>query len=327
MDLEPRPATMPPAGGVTGVDSGKPGAPAPALDVRLAAEVPERLEWRRFRAFVRNVPAMISLLVLLSIVVTAFLAPVLAPFEPASNELRANFATPWTQCSDCTVPGLRVLGTDDLGRDLLSRLLYASRVSLMAGLGSVLAALVVALPLGLISGYVGGKVDWLLMRGVDVILSVPPLILVFAIAGILGANLRNAIIALGVYFTPMFVRLIRGEVRAIASGQLVEAERAVGVPDVYILWRHILPNVASALIVQVSLSIGTAILAEASLSFLGLGVQHPTPSWGIMLKSAFNFISGHPWMVFVPSTVIGLTVLSLNVFGDGLRDALGRVES
>lgn len=327
MELDQRDDATPDAVAVADPNAPLTRAPVPEPDVQMVEELPERLEWRRLRAFLRNGPAMVALGVLLLIVLAAIFAPWLAPFDPNTNELRLNFATPWTQCPECSEAGLRVLGTDDLGRDLLSRLLYASRVSLLAGLGAVGAALVVALPLGLIAGYVGGKVDWLLMRVVDIILSVPPLILVFAIAGILGASLRNAIIALGVYFTPLFVRLIRGEVRAMASGQLVEAERAVGVPNTYILRRHILPNVASSLIVQVSLSIGTAILAEASLSFLGLGVQPPTPSWGIMLKSAFDFISGHPWMVFVPSTVIGLTVLSLNVFGDGLRDALGRVES
>lgn len=303
--------------------------PTPDPDVRLVDELPEQLEWRRLRAFGRNVPAMIALTFLVLLVLSAVFAEVLAPYSFSKNELRLNFATPGTFCGEdvCSEAGTRLLGTDDLGRDLFSRLLFATRVSLIAGLGSVAVALVIALPIGLIAGYFGGKLDWLLMRGVDVILSIPPLILVFAVAGILGASLRNAIIALGVFFTPLFIRLVRSEVKNVVGGQLVEAERAVGVPDGYILRRHILPNIASPLIVQVSLSIGTAILAEASLSFLGLGVSPPTPSWGIMLKSAFDFISGHPWMLFIPSAPIALTVLALNVFGDGLRDALGRVEA
>jgi len=300
-------------------------APVAAADVALTDEPPERLDGRRMRAFTHNIPAMIALVFLAIIVLSAVLAPWIAPFDPNKTELRLNFATPWTYCAKCSAPGTRLLGTDDLGRDVLSRLLYASRVSLLVGLGSVLVALVVALPLGMIAGYIGGKIDWLLMRIVDIILSIPPLILVFAVAGVLGASIKNAIVALGVFFTPLFIRLIRSEVLNLRSSQLVETERAIGVPDRYILIRHLLPNIASPLIVSVSLSIGTAILSEASLSFLGLGVQAPTASWGIMLKSAFEFISQHPWMILPPSLMIASTVLALNIIGDGLRDALGRV--
>lgn len=290
-------------------------------------ELPERLEGRRMRAFLRNKQAVAALIFLTLIVLSAVFAPLIAPFNPNKNELRFNFQTPWSRCvvKQCSRAGLRVLGTDDLGRDIFSRLLYASRVSLLVGLGAVLAALVVALPLGLLAGYIGGKIDWLLMRMVDMILSIPPLILVFAVAGVLGASLKNAIIALGVFFVPLFLRLIRGQVQNLRNSQLVETERAIGVPDTYIAVRHILPNIASPLIVQVSLSVGTAILAEASLSFLGLGVQPPTASWGIMLRSAFDFISRHPWMILPPSMAIALTVLALNIIGDGLRDALGKV--
>jgi ABC-type dipeptide/oligopeptide/nickel transport system permease subunit len=296
--------------------------------VRLA-DLPERLDGRRRRTFVRNVTAMAAVSFLLVLMLSALLAPVVAPFDPDANELRLTFATPGTDCAGppaCDEAGTRWLGTDDLGRDNLSRLLHGSRSSLLAGLGSVAIALVIALPVGLVAGYIGGRLDWLLMRAVDVILSVPPLILVFAVAGILGASLRNAVIALGVYFTPLFVRLIRTEVQSLRAGQMVEAERAVGVPDTAIVARHVLPNITSPLIVQVSLSIGTAILAEASLSFLGLGVPPPTSSWGIMLKTAFDFIGSQAWLVLIPSTVIALTVLALNLLGDGLRDALGRVE-
>jgi peptide/nickel transport system permease protein len=299
-----------------------------ADDVELG-DLPERLVGRRRRAFVRNVPAMAATAFLVLLVLSALLAPVLAPFDPDKNELRVTFATPGTECGppDCSAAGTRWLGTDDLGRDNLSRLLYGSRASLLAGLGSVVVALAVALPIGLAAGYVGGKLDWLLMRAVDVILSIPPLILVFAVAGILGASLRNAVIALGVFFTPLFIRLIRSEVQDLRTGQMVEAERAVGVPSTAIVLRHVLPNIMSPLIVQVSLSIGTAILAEASLSFLGLGMKPPTSSWGIMLKTGFDFIGSHAWLVLIPSTAIALTVLALNMLGDGLRDALGRVDS
>lgn len=303
------------------------GAASAAADVLLVESAPERLEGRRLRAFVRNVPAMVSVVVLLVVVLSAVLAPWLTGLEPNKNELRLTFATPLTYCDaeTCSVAGTRWLGTDDIGRDLFSRLLYGSRISLLVGLGSVLVALFIALPVGMMAGYVGGKLDWLLMRVVDIILSVPPLILVFAIAGVLGASIRNAIIALGVYFTPLFIRLIRSEVLNLRTSQLVEAERALGVPQRHILVRHVLPNISSSLIVQVSLSIGTAIIAEASLSFLGLGVQAPDSSWGIMLRSAFEFISRESWMILPPSIMIAATVLSLNLIGDGLRDALGRV--
>ena len=154
---------------------------------------PERLKGRRLRAFTHNVPAMISLVFLTIIVMSAVLAPWIAPFDPDKNELRLNFATPWTNCSAdvCSQPGLRVLGTDDLGRDIFSRLLYAGRVSLLVGLGSVLLALIIAIPLGLLAGYLGGKLDWTTMRVVDIILSIPPLILAFAVAGVLGASIRT----------------------------------------------------------------------------------------------------------------------------------------
>ncbi|MDW3215570.1 MAG: ABC transporter permease [Ilumatobacteraceae bacterium] len=303
------------------------GSALAAEDVTIADELPERLEGRRLRSFLRNRAALISLVVLVAVVVSALAAPWLTGLDPNKNELRLVFADPLTQCGDdlCSQAGRRWLGTDDIGRDILSRLLHGSRVSLLVGLGSVLASLVVALPVGMLAGYVGGKLDWLMMRLVDIVLSIPPLILVFAVAGVLGASLRNAIIALGVYFTPLFIRLIRSEVLRMRTSQLVESERAVGVPNWYILGRHVLPNISSSLIVQVSLAIGTAIIAEASLSFLGLGVQAPQSSWGIMLRSAFEFISREPWMILPPSLMIAATVLSLNLIGDGLRDALGRV--
>ncbi|HWL42704.1 MAG TPA: ABC transporter permease [Ilumatobacter sp.] len=301
-------------------------ATAPVSDVDLDAEIPERLEGRRLRAFLRNRPALISLVVLTLVVLTAVFAGLVAPLDPNKNELRIPFSPPFTDCNDlCSRAGMRWLGTDDIGRDILSRLLHGSRVSLLVGLGSVVVSLVVALPIGMIAGYIGGKLDWLLMRLVDIVLSIPPLILVFAVAGVLGASMRNAIIALGVYFTPLFIRLIRSEVQKLRTSQLVETERALGVPNPQIMIRHILPNISSALIVQVSLSIGTAIIAEASLSFLGLGVQAPQSSWGIMLRSAFDFISRESWMILPPSVMIAATVLSLNLIGDGLRDALGRV--
>ncbi len=308
-------------------DAGDTTAAVSADDVLLIDEPLDRIEGRRKRAFMRNVPAMLSLALLVLVVGAAVIGPYIVGLDPSKNELRFGFKGPLSYCDadTCSAAGRRWLGTDDLGRDIFSRLLHGSRVSLLVGLGSVLVALFVALPVGMLAGYVGGKLDWLLMRVVDIILSIPPLILVFAVAGVLGASMRNAIIALGVYFTPLFIRLIRSEVQTMRSSQMVETERAIGVPSWYILYRHILPNISSSLIVQISLSIGTAIIAEASLSFLGLGVQAPQSSWGIMLKSAFDFIVREPWMILPPSFAIAITVLSLNLIGDGLRDALGKV--
>ena len=287
----------------------------------------ERLGGRRLRAFMRNKPAVIAVAVLTFIILSAVFAPLIAPFDPNETDLMNAFSKPLSNCvaPDCQLVGSHLLGTDNLGRDIFSRLLFATRISLFVGFGAVLAALTVALPFGLIAGYLGGKMDWMVMRIIDVILSIPPLILVFAIAGVLGASMKNAIIALGIFFTPLFIRLIRSEVANLRNSQLVETERAIGVPDRYILVRHILPNIASPLIVQVSLSIGTAILAEASLSFLGLGVQAPGASWGTMLQSAFERIVQHWWMIVPSSMAIAMTVFALNVAGDGLRDSLGKV--
>ncbi len=282
--------------------------PADALDLR----------GRRWREFKRNRLAVASAVFLIVLILATIFATVIAPHDPAATNLRLRYAPPGTSG--------HILGTDDLGRDILSRLLVGGRVSLAAGLGSVALGLTIAIPLGLVAGYFGGRLDAVVMWVVDAILAIPPLLLVFAIAGVLGPSLRSMIIALSVYFTPLFFRLVRGEVHALKQGQLVTAERALGAKNGYILRRHILPNLASPLIVEASLAVGIGILAEASMSFLGLGVQPPTSSWGLMLGLAFNQIQQHPFLIVVPATAIALTVLGLNLLGDGMRDALGKIE-
>ena len=192
----------------------------------------------------------------------------------------------------------------------------------MAGLVSVSIALAVAVPLGLVSGYLGGAVDGLVMRMVDAMLAIPFLILAIALAAFLGPSLANAMIAIGVSQTPIFARLTRGQVLAVKHEDYIEAARAVGNPRYRIVLRHILPNITPALLVQATLAAATAIIAEAALSFLGLGEQPPDPSWGSMLNTAKNFISQAPWMALWPGLAIFVLVLSLNLFGDGLRDAL-----
>jgi peptide/nickel transport system permease protein len=287
-------------------------------DAILKATLEEPTSGRRWRAFGRNKAAVIASTFLVVVLLVGVFAPLVATHDP-------NDATLSDRRTGVLTDGY-LLGTDDIGRDMFSRVVYGTRTSLLAGLGTVVAALALALPIGMLAGYHQGWVDNAFMRFVDALLSIPPLILVFAIAGTLGPGLFNAVMALAIFFVPIFVRLIRGEVRSIRRSQLVEAELAVGVPTGYIMRRHILPVIAAPLIVQASLAVGTAILAETSLSFLGLGVMDPTASWGRILKQAFNDIQIRSWPLFLPGAAIASTVLAINVFGDGLRDALGRVE-
>jgi peptide/nickel transport system permease protein len=209
-----------------------------------------------------------------------------------------------------------------VGRDVLTRVIYGARASLLAGVVSVGIAITFGVPLGLIAGYLGGLVDALLSRLTDAMLACPFLILAIALAAFLGPSLSNAMVAIGVTTTPIFVRLTRGQVMAVKVEDYVEAARAVGNPRWRIVLVHILPNILPALIVQATLSIAAAIIAEAALSYLGLGEQPPVPSWGSMLNSAQRFLANAPWMAVWPGVAIFLTVLSFNLVGDGLRDAL-----
>jgi peptide/nickel transport system permease protein len=243
----------------------------------------------------------------------ALLAPLIAPYDPAQQGWTAIRKPPSAQ---------HWLGTDESGRDLLSRVIYGARASLLAGVVSISIALTFGVPVGLLAGYGGRWIDALIGRITDAMLAVPFLILAIALAAFLGPSLQNAMIAIGVTATPIFVRLTRGQVMAVKVEDYVEAARAVGNPPVRIALRHILPNILPALIVQATISIATAIIAEASLSFLGLGQQPPAPSWGSMLNTAQRFLTNAPWMAVWPGLAIFLAVLSFNILGDGLRDAL-----
>jgi peptide/nickel transport system permease protein len=268
---------------------------------------------RALHRLFRRKGAVVGLVVIAVMIVLALLAPLLAPYDP--------IATSWTLVRK-PPSALHWFGTDDLGRDILSRVIYGTRASLMAGAISVGIAFGVGVPIGLLSGYRGGFVDALISRITDAMLACPFLILAIALAAFLGPSLSNAMIAIGITTTPIFVRLTRGQTLNVKVEDYVEAARAVGTPPWRIAQMHILPNIMPALLVQATLSIAAAIIAEAALSFLGLGQQPPAPSWGSMLNAAQRFLTNAPWMAIWPGLGIFLLVLSFNLVGDGLRDAL-----
>jgi peptide/nickel transport system permease protein len=268
---------------------------------------------RAIRRFKRRKGAVFALVMIAIFVAAAVLAPLISPYNP---DLQT-----WTAVRK--VPSaLHWFGTDDVGRDVLARVIFGARASLLAGVISVAIAVLVGVPVGLISGYLGGFVDALFSRITDALLACPFLILAIAFAAFLGPSLGNAMIAIGITTTPIFIRLTRGQVMAVKVEDYVEAARAVGNPHWRIALVHILPNILPALLVQATLSIAAAIIAEAALSFLGLGQQPPAPSWGSMLNAAQRFLVNAPWMAIWPGLAIFLTVLSFNLVGDGLRDAL-----
>ena len=270
--------------------------------------------WRRaVRRLVKRRGAMVGAVVVLFFVLVAVAAPLIAPYDPV--------ATSWSAVRK--PPSLEHwFGTDEIGRDVLSRVIFGARASLLAGVVSVCISLACGVPIGLVSGYVGGFLDGLLMRITDALLACPFLILAIALAAFLGPSLTNAMIAIGVSAMPAFIRLTRAQVLNAKVEDYVEAARAVGNPHRRIVLRHILPNILAPIMVQATLAIAAAIIAEASLSFLGLGQQPPAPSWGSMLNTAKNFLDQAPWMAMWPGAAIFCVVLAFNLFGDGLRDAL-----
>jgi peptide/nickel transport system permease protein len=268
---------------------------------------------RAMRRLLRRKGAVFGLFVIALLVAAALLAPLISPYDPSSQTWSAVRKAP---------SALHWFGTDDVGRDVLARVIYGAQASLMAGIISVAIAIALGVPAGLIAGYVGGFVDALFGRITDAMLACPFLILAIALAAFLGPSLGNAMIAIGITTTPIFVRLTRAQVMAVKVEDYVEAARAVGNPHWRIALVHILPNILPALLVQATLSLAAAIIAEAALSFLGLGQQPPAPSWGSMLNAAQRFLVNAPWMAVWPGLAIFLAVLSFNLVGDGLRDAL-----
>jgi peptide/nickel transport system permease protein len=268
---------------------------------------------RRFNTVWRDPRAMAAGAYLAAVLFLTVFGGILAPYEPNAIDLVHRFHTPnWSH----------LLGQDDLGRDVLSRLMVGTRLSVIAGLGAVALALVIALPIGMLAAYYRGILDRIVVAVVDIILSVPGLVLIFALAGILGSSVRSVIIVLAFFFTPLFIRLIRSQTQRVCHTQLLEAERSLGVPTRLILLRHILPNIAASLTVQVALATGSAILAQAALSFLGLGIPPPQATWGGMLQAAFAQISVCPWLVWIPAVAISLTVIACNLLADVVREKL-----
>jgi peptide/nickel transport system permease protein len=284
--------------------------PATVEEDLVVIESPGKRAWRRL---LKRRAAMVALVVIVLIILGAIFAPYITLHDPTAQSWTSVRQAPsWTYW----------FGTDEVGRDVFARVIYGARASLYAGVVSVGIAVVVGVPLGVAAGYLGGWTDSILARLTDAMLAIPFLILAIALAAFLGPSLTNAMIAIGISATPIFIRLTRGQVLAVMAEDYVEAARAVGNPHWRIAFRHILPNVMPPLLVQVTLTIATAVIAEASLSFLGLGQQPPLPSWGSMLNSAQRFLNNAPWMAIFPGIAIFVTVISFNLFGDGLRDAL-----
>ncbi|MFS3127025.1 ABC transporter permease [Nocardioides sp. Bht2] len=258
---------------------------------------------------------MVALFYLVILVAAAILAGPLSPAEPTAQNLELVMADPSLA---------HPLGTDQLGRDVLSRMLHAAQLSLMAGAIAVSLGLVVGVPIGLLAGYAGGRTDRLVMFVTDTMMGFPPILLAIGVVAALGPSITNAMIAVGIIFIPRTVRVTRGAALAIRNETYLEASRSIGTPTGRILRTHVLPNVLPPVIVQATLMIGFAMLSEASLSFLGLGAQPPEASWGSMLASASRDLDRQPLLMIWPGLAIAVTVLALNVLGDGLRDSFGR---
>ncbi|MEW6524263.1 MAG: ABC transporter permease [Bacillota bacterium] len=264
------------------------------------------------RRFARNRGAVVAVIFILCLVLSAVFAPLLSPHDP--YDISDRLLTPPSRA--------HLMGTDELGRDILSRIIYGGRVSLQVGLISVSISLTIGGLFGLIAGYLGGGVDNVIMRGVDIMLAFPGILLALSIVAILGPSLMNVMIAIGVGGIPGYVRVVRGSTLAVRQNEFVEAARALGTSTQGIIFRHILPNVVAPVIVLSTLGVAGAILATSGLSFIGLGAPPPTAEWGGMLASARIYLRRAWWMATFPGVFITLTVLAINIVGDGLRDAL-----
>jgi len=269
-----------------------------------------RRRWAKLR---RNKAALFGSILILIYLITALLAPTLFPGNPSAPNLMKSLERPSME---------HPLGTDELGRSILGRIIYGSRVSLLIAIGVVCVGLLVGVPLGLISGYYGGKVDFGIQRVTDTLLAFPGFLLALALVAVLGVGLKNTIISVGISMVPIYIRLVRGCTLSVKEQTYVEAARAMGTRDVTILIRHILPNVMAPITIQTSLGMGMGILFAAGLGFLGVGVQPPTPEWGTMLSSGRAYLFNAPHVATFPGIAIFFAVLGFNLSGDGLRDIL-----
>lgn len=254
-----------------------------------------------------------SILIIFFTIVVAIFAPIIAPYDPIDQNRDAFLAGPSLQ---------HLMGTDDLGRDVFSRIVYGARISMVVGFGSIFLSLIIGTILGMVSGYFGGITDMIIQRLMDAILAVPALILALFIAALLGPSVVNVIIAIVIVSTPQFARIVRGEMLRIREMNYVEASRSIGANAFRIIFKHGLPNMLAPIIVVASLGFGSAIIAEASLSFLGIGTPPPNPSWGLMLSDASRYMESGPWLVIFPGLALAVLVLAFNLLGDALRDFL-----
>jgi peptide/nickel transport system permease protein len=284
-------------------------APA-AVATRQAARHPALA---LLRAIARHRLASAGLVIIALLVLIAIFAPLLAPYGPYQQDLYRVLAPP---------SRVHLLGTDNLGRDLLSRLLYGARVSLFVGVVSSLVSALIGVPIGLIAGFRGGFVDALIMRVTDAFLCFPPLVFILAMSAALGPGLENVMLSFALFGWTGFARITRGQVLQVRELPFIEAARSVGVPSTRIMFRHILPNIAAPVLIALTVSIGIAILIESGVSFLGLGVQPPTASWGKELRVGFTYLAVAPLFPIAPGVMISLAIISFNFVGDGLRDAL-----
>jgi len=286
---------------------------AKAID--LGADKPESLWGKARKRFFRHKLAMFGLITLSLLIFVSVAAPLLTPHSPTEIDLRAIRQPPSAE---------HWLGTDGTGRDVLTRVFYAGRISLSVGIVAVTISMIVGIIVGSIAGYAGGKVDMTLMRVTDVFMTFPSLVIIITVAAALGPSVYNAMLVIGLLTWPSIARLVRGQFLTLREQQFVRAARSIGVTRGQIVFKHIFPNTVSSIAVALTIGVANIILLEASLSFLGLGVQAPTPSWGNMLRDAqsLNILQDMPWMWVPPGLMIALAVLSINFIGDGLRDAL-----
>jgi peptide/nickel transport system permease protein len=290
--------------------------PIPNVEVepaKVKKAKPRSLGMEALIRLLKSKASIVGLIIILILIITALFAPLIATHNPTAQSIPDRYQAP---------SGEHLLGTDELGRDIFSRIVYGTRISIQIGLIAVGISMVVGVFLGAIAGYYGKWVDQIVMRIIDILMAFPSILLAIALVAVLGPNLRNAMIAVGIVGVPQFARIVRSAVLSVKETEFIEAARAIGGKHGRILFRHVLPNSMAPIIVQTTLGIGTAILDAAGLSFLGLGAQPPTPEWGAMLSDGRAAIQNAPWVVAFPGIAIFLFVLGFNLFGDGLRDAL-----